>query len=46
MGHQQDQVVPCGDNTCPGSKTTVYIYDDDGNCTSQQSFPCGVCGNQ
>ncbi len=47
MGHQQDQVVPCGSTPgCPGTKTTVYLYDDHGNVVSQQSWPCTVCGSQ
>ncbi|MCP3821172.1 hypothetical protein NLX86_24685 [Streptomyces sp. A3M-1-3] len=24
--------------------TTVYVYDDWGNCTSQTTWPCTVCG--
>lgn len=44
MGHQQDQATQCGNNGCTGQKVTIYIYDDDGNCTSQQMMPCTVCG--
>jgi hypothetical protein len=55
MGHQQDQTTGCGRQvpnptnpqttmTCPGTKTTVFIYDDNGQCTSQQMWPCNVCG--
>ncbi len=47
MGHRQDQPVPCGSTPgCPGNKVTVYEYDDDGRCVSQQSFPCNICGRQ
>lgn len=51
MGHQQDMATPCGNrledgSPCPGAKTTIYVYDDHGNCISQQSYPCGYCGNQ
>lgn len=55
MGHQEDQQTPCGRMIpspanpltlvmCGGSKTTVYVYDDQGNCTSQTSWPCTSCG--
>ncbi|WP_202517400.1 hypothetical protein [Streptomyces sp. SID685] len=47
MGHQEDQAVPCSATPgCPGTKSTVYTYDDHGNCVSQQSFACSVCGKQ
>nr|WSX48908.1 hypothetical protein OG409_08060 [Streptomyces sp. NBC_00974] len=57
MGHQQDVPVPCGRQipspanpmvtvACSGSKSTVYKYDDHGNCIDQQSYPCGNCGQQ
>ncbi len=47
MGHQEDRAVPCSATPgCPGTKSTVYLYDDHGNCVSQQSFACGVCGRQ
>lgn len=52
MGHQQDVATACGrpkpDGTgmCPGTKSTVYVYDDHGNCVSQMTYPCGVCGQQ
>lgn len=55
MGHQQDSVTPCGRMVpspanpldqvgCQGTKTTVYVYDDNGQCTSQQAWPCSSCG--
>jgi hypothetical protein len=47
MGHQEHTMIPCGSTPgCPGTKAVVYIYDDHGNVTSQQSFGCSVCGSQ
>lgn len=57
MGHQEDRPVPCGRQVpspanpmdsvqCPGSKSVVYVYDDHGNVTSQNTYPCGSCGSQ
>jgi hypothetical protein len=44
MGHTQDEATPCGNNGCTGTKTTVYKYDDWGNCIGQTMYPCNVCG--
>ncbi|MFI8104690.1 hypothetical protein [Streptomyces sp. NPDC086023] len=55
MGHQEDRATGCGNMVpdpsdpnqrimCGGQKTTVYVYDDNGNCTSQQVWPCSSCG--
>jgi len=55
MGHQEDRPVPCGRMVpspanpmdqvqCPGTKSVVYVYDDHGNCTSQNAYPCSSCG--
>jgi hypothetical protein len=48
MGQQQQRGEPCGRNThegpCPGTRATVYVYDDNGNVISQASFPCDTCG--
>ncbi|MFJ6935675.1 hypothetical protein [Streptomyces sp. NPDC101132] len=55
MGHRQDTATPCGHMVpdpsnpsqligCTGTKSTVYEYDDNGQCVSQQSYPCGSCG--
>lgn len=44
MGATQDHSTPCGAENCTGSKSTVYEYDDEGNCTSQSMFPCDTCG--
>lgn len=57
MSRQESSAIPCGRMVpgpanplvpvqCSGSKSVVYIYDDHGNITSQQSFPCGSCGQQ
>ena len=49
MGHQQDMATPCGrqlpdGGQCPGTRSTVYVYDDHGNCISQQMYNCNSCG--
>lgn len=49
MGHQEDRPTPCGaqnpdGSQCPGTKSTIYVYDDWGNCISQSMYPCNVCG--
>ncbi|WP_432063334.1 hypothetical protein [Streptomyces sp. S1] len=31
--------------TCSGQKSTIYVYDDNGACTGQTSYPCNSCGN-
>ncbi|MGW1938938.1 hypothetical protein [Streptomyces goshikiensis] len=56
MGQRQDSTTGCGRQvpnpadptttvSCPGTKTTVYEYDDNGNCVSQSMWPCNVCGS-
>lgn len=55
MGHQEDRTTGCGRQiqdpanpsrtvSCPGTKTTVYVYDDNGVCVSQSMWPCTNCG--
>jgi hypothetical protein len=50
--HQSHQAIACGRPTpdgkgqCPGQKSVIYVYDENGNCIESQSFPCGVCGQQ
>ncbi|SCF66760.1 hypothetical protein GA0115254_110570 [Streptomyces sp. Ncost-T10-10d] len=46
MGHQEDHAISCSSTpNCPGTKSVVYVYDDQGNCISQTAYPCNVCGN-
>lgn len=45
MGHQEDQAMQCTETPgCPGQKSVIYEYDDNGNCISQTAWPCRVCG--
>lgn len=37
--------MPYNTKICSGQKSTVYSYDDHGNCVSQTTFPCNSCGN-
>ncbi|MFJ6104402.1 hypothetical protein ACIQHY_25770 [Streptomyces sp. NPDC092359] len=37
--------LPYNTWTCPGQKSTVYEYDDNGKRVSPTMFPCNPCAN-
>jgi hypothetical protein len=47
-GRQMPAPLPGNPNntqTCSGTKSVIYVYDDNGNCISQTAWPCNSCGN-